>query len=165
MPKRSFFQKLTGSYPYDDEPAHEHGPEEKVPPHKKNHARPPAAHHHAVAPASPDDEGELTVDVYQTPDAIIVQSMVAGVKPDDLEIAITREMVTIRGSRHDVREVEENDYFYKELYWGTFSRTVLLPQEVEPEEAEASERHGLLTIHLPKINREKIQKLKVRSGN
>ncbi len=163
MPKRSFFQKLTGSYPYDDEQAPEH--EEKLPPHKKHPAHHDKHPHPAPAsPVSPDDEGELTVDVYQTPDAIIVQSMVAGVRPDDLEIAITREMVTIKGSRYETKEVEENDYFYKELYWGTFSRTVLLPQEVEPDEAEATERHALLTIRLPKVNRERVQKLKVRSG-
>lgn len=157
--KRSFFQKLTGSYPYEEE---EQVEVEIEKPHKGGAKHRPGPHH--PAPVTSDDEGELTVDVYQTPDSIIVQSMVAGVRPDDLEVAITREMVTIKGSRYDAREVEENDYFYKELYWGTFSRTILLPQEVEPEEAEASERHGLLTIKLPKINREKIQKLKVRSS-
>ncbi len=156
--KRSFFQKLTGSYAYEEEEPVE--TQEEKP--RRGGAKHAPAHHQAAAVV--DDDGELTVDVYQTPDAIIVQSMVAGVRPDDLEIAITREMVTIKGSRFDSREVAENDYFYKELYWGTFSRTVLLPQEVEPEEAEASERHGLLTIRLPKINREKIQKLKVRSN-
>ena len=81
--------------------------------------------------------------------------MIAGVKPEDLDVSITRDMVTIKGKREESREVAENDYFYKELYWGSFSRTILLPQEIEPEEAQAVEKHGLLTIHLPKVDKKK----------
>src|SRR3989344_3907493 len=105
-------------------------------------------------------EGQLTVDVYQTPTDIMIKTMVAGVKPEDLDISITRDMVTIRGKREGERITNETDYFHKELYWGTFSRTVLLPQEVEVEEAEAIEKHGLLIIRLPKLNKNKQAKLK-----
>jgi len=111
-----------------------------------------------------NDEGELAIDVHQTPDAIILKAMIAGVKPDDLEVDITRDMVTIKGTRHDEKEVVEDDYFYKELYWGSFSRTILLPQEIEPEEADAIEKHGLLIITLPKIDRAKSRKVKVKSN-
>ncbi len=111
------------------------------------------------------EEAELTVDVYQTPDKIIIKTLVAGVKPEDLDVTITRDLVTIRGKREGHREVREDDYFHKELYWGSFSRTVMLPQEVEPEEAEAVERHGLLIITLPKIDKGRQTKLKVRSNN
>ena len=155
MSKRSFFQKLTGSYPFEEEEQLE---VQKASNHKAHHSP------KTPAPMAPSDEGELTVDVYQTPDAIIVQSMVAGVRPDDLEISITREMVTIKGSRYDAREVEENDYFYKELYWGTFSRTVMLPAEIDVENAEAVEKHGLVIITLPKINKERQTKLRVKSN-
>ena len=109
------------------------------------------------------EEAQLTIDVYQTPTEIIVKSIVAGVKPDDLQINITRDMVTIKGKREENREVVDDEYFYKELYWGSFSRTVMLPQEVDPEEAEAIEKHGLLIIRLPKLDKEKQTKLKVRS--
>ncbi len=109
-------------------------------------------------------EGELAIDVHQTPDTIVLKAMIAGVKPEDLDVDITRDMVTIKGTRNDEKEIAEDDYFYKELYWGSFSRTVLLPQEIEPDEAEASEKHGLLTITLPKINRAKSKKVKVKSG-
>lgn len=115
------------------------------------------------AVAAEEPEGELSLDVYQTPSDIIIQTFVAGVKPEDLDINITRDMLTIRGKRHESRTVEEGDFFSKELYWGSFSRTISLPQEVEPEEAEAIERHGLLTIKLPKIDKHKKSQLKVKS--
>lgn len=111
-----------------------------------------------------EEEGQLAVDMCQTPTEIIIKTMVAGVKPEDLDIAITRDMVTIRGKRVETYETEENDFFHKELYWGSFSRTIVLPAEVEIEEAEASEKHGLLTLILPKIDKNRQSKLKVRSN-
>ena len=110
-----------------------------------------------------NEEAELTVDVFQTAGDIIVQTMTAGVKPEDLELTISRDMITIRGKREESRTIEEENYFTKELYWGTFSRTILLPQEIDPEEAEATEKHGLLTIKLPKIDKEKKTSVKVKS--
>lgn len=110
-----------------------------------------------------EEEGQLTVDVYQTPGDIIVQTMVAGVRPEDLQINIARDMITIKGKREENRTINEDNYFTKELYWGAFSRTILLPQEIETEEAEATERHGLLTIKLPKIDKDRKMNLKVKS--
>lgn len=112
-----------------------------------------------------EEEGQLAVDMCQTPTEIIIKTMVAGVRPEDLDIAITRDMVTIRGKRMESYEADENDFFHKELYWGSFSRTIILPAEVEIEEAEASEKHGLLTLILPKIDKNRQSKLKVRSNN
>ena len=110
-----------------------------------------------------NEEAELAVDVYQTPTEIIVQTMVAGVKPDDLELSIARDMVTIKGSREESRTIEEENYFSKELYWGKFSRTISLPQEVEPEEVEATEKHGLLTIKIKKVDKGKKNSVRVKS--
>ena len=110
-----------------------------------------------------NDEAELTVDVYQTPTDIVIQSMVAGVKPEDIEISIARDVVIIRGSREESRVIDEDNYFTKELYWGKFSRTITLPAEVEPEEVEATERHGLLTVKIKKVDKEKKSNIKVRS--
>ena len=109
------------------------------------------------------EEGELPIDMYQTPTEIIVKTMIAGVRPEDLEISISREMVIIRGKREEKHESSGDDFFHKELYWGTFSRTIILPTEVEAEEAEAVEKHGLLTIRLPKINKEKVANVRVKS--
>src|SRR3989344_5473947 len=103
--------------------------------------------------------GTASIDDY---DDILIRAHVAGVRPDDLDIAITRDMVTIKGKREEAREVEDENYFYKELYWGSFSRTILLPQEIEVEEAQATEKHGLLILRLPKVDKEKQTKLKVK---
>lgn len=150
--KRSFFERLTGSVHIDE--TEEEEAEELRRPRKSEWKEEPEA----------EGDGQLTVDVYQNANEIIIKTMVAGVRPEDLDISITREMVTIRGKRETAREVTDQDYFFKELYWGTFSRTILLPQEIEVEEAEASEKHGLLTIRLPKINKEKQTKLRVKSN-
>ncbi len=110
-----------------------------------------------------EDEGQLTVDLYQTPTDIVVQTMISGVQPDNLAITITREMITIKGKREENRSINEENYFIKELFWGSFSRTISLPEEVDPEEATAVEKHGLLIIKLPKINKNKLTNLKVKS--
>jgi HSP20 family protein len=110
-----------------------------------------------------EQEAELTVDVYQTATEIVVQSMVAGVAPENLSITITRDMITIRGKREENRSITEDNYYTHELYWGSFSRVISLPEEVDPEEAEAVETHGLLIIRLPKINKNKETNLKIKS--
>ena len=148
--KRSFFERLTGSIALEDEadyPAEEN---------KKGGAE--------RGWQAEENVSDLAVDMHQTPNEIIIQAMVAGVRPEDLDVNITRETVTISGKRSEVKQVIEESYFYKELSWGSFSRTIMLPQEIEPEEAEATERHGLLTVRLPKINKDRVQKLKVRVG-
>lgn len=109
------------------------------------------------------EEGELPVDMYQTPDSIVIRALVAGVSPDDLDIAITRDMVTIRGRREEVREAATDDYYHRELFWGGFTRTLLLPEEVVIDEAEAKEKHGFLEIVLPKVDKDRSTRLRVRS--
>ena len=118
-----------------------------------------------VPVAADDDEvGELAVDVYQTPTHIIVKAMIAGVRPDDLDVSITRDLVTIRGKRERAHEGSNGDFFFQELYWGSFTRSIVLPQEVDLEDAEASEKHGLLTIKLPKLDKGRQAKLKIKSN-
>lgn len=174
--KRSFFERLTGTVSVDD---YDDVFEGETPIDKERHNPAPLNRRAAQIPTEEsvpqqtesegwleeeDEEGQLTVDVYQTSDEIVIRAHVAGVRPDDLDISITRDMITIRGKREEAREVEEDDYFYKELYWGSFSRTILLPQEIEVEEATANEKHGLLTLRLPKIDKEKQTRLKVKAG-
>jgi len=112
-----------------------------------------------------EQDGELPVDMYQTPDNIIIRALVAGVTPEDLDISITRDMVTIRGSRQEEREASDDDYYHRELFWGGFTRTILLPEEVLIDEAEAKEKHGLLEIVLPKVDKDRSAKLKVRTAS
>ncbi|MBI2109291.1 MAG: Hsp20/alpha crystallin family protein [Parcubacteria group bacterium] len=108
-------------------------------------------------------EGQLTIDMYQGPDEIVIQTMVAGVRPEDLNVSIGRDMVTIKGKRESQRNVNDEDFFYKELYWGSFSRTILLPHEVDVDAADASEKNGLLTLKLPKIDKARQTKVKIKS--
>jgi len=110
-----------------------------------------------------EEDGELSVDVYDEGDKLILKTMVAGVRPDDLDISITRDMVTIKGVRQEENEVTKDNYYHKELYWGSFSRTVMLPAEVDIEESKAIEKHGLLILELPKIDKERRAKLQVKN--
>ena len=108
-------------------------------------------------------EGELPVDMYQTDESIVIRALVAGVKPSDLDISITRDMVTIRGVREEVQEAHDSNYYHRELFWGSFSRTIVLPEEVIIDEADAQEKHGLLEIRLPKLDKNRSTQLRVRS--
>lgn len=113
---------------------------------------------------STPQDGELPVDMYQTDDMIVIRALVAGVSPGELDISITRDMVTVRGIREEYQETHDDNYFHRELFWGSFSRTILLPEEVAIDEAEAQEKHGLLEIKLPKLDKHRTTQLKVRSN-
>ncbi|MFH1171083.1 MAG: Hsp20/alpha crystallin family protein [bacterium] len=95
-------------------------------------------------------DGQLAVDVFQTPDAIVIKSAIAGVEPDDLDIAVQRDIVTIRGRRKRQEVVNRDDYLFQECYWGSFSRSIILPVEVDPDRVHASMKSGILRITLPK---------------
>ncbi len=110
------------------------------------------------------DEGQLPVDVHQTAGDIIIRSFVAGVRPDELSISISRDMVEIEGSRMEREQIPNADYFTRELFWGSFSRTIMLPQEVDVEASSASAKDGLLTIILPKLDKARQTKLRVKAG-
>lgn len=108
------------------------------------------------------DEGQLSIDVYQTNKAIIVKSTIAGVKPDDIDISINNDMLTIRGKREMLEEIREDDYLFRECYWGSFSRSVILPVEIEADKIEAELENGVLTIVLPKAKSAKEISIKVK---
>jgi len=108
-----------------------------------------------------ETEGELAIDVYQTDADLVIQSAIAGVKPEDLDITLERDIITVKGSREKPYE-ETGDYFTQECFWGPFSREVILPVEVDPDRTEAAMKDGILTIRLPKILREKKRKIKIR---
>jgi len=105
-----------------------------------------------------ETEGQLSVDVYQTPADIVIKSTIAGVKPENLDIAITNDMVTIRGRREAEEELKKDEYFYQECYWGAFSRSIILPVDVQTDKSLATLKNGVLTIKLPKA----AEKLKTR---
>ncbi len=164
--KRSFFERLTGTVKIEhvDDEDMDIEPRREIPDRKELRRSVEKAESQSEWIEESSEEGQLTVDVYQNTNDIVIKTIVAGVKPEDLDISISRDMVTIKGKREEVHEVSEDDYFHKELYWGAFSRTVLLPEEIDVESAEALERHGLLTIKLPKVDKRRQTKLKVKAG-
>lgn len=98
------------------------------------------------------DEGQLAVDVIETPDHIVVRSAIAGVKEKDLDIHVSEDMITIRGSRHVDVLPHNATVHYEECFWGSFSRSIILPGKVKADEAEASLKNGILTIRIPKAH-------------
>lgn len=148
MRKKSFFEKLTGIVRVDDENQDQEA-EEQI--------------EGELQDSEVETEGQLAIDMYQTPNEIIVKTMIAGVKQEDLDVSITRDMVIIKGKRDETNDTAGNDYFHKELYWGTFSRTIILPQEIDVDESEALNKNGLLTIRMPKIDKNRQAKLKIKS--
>jgi HSP20 family protein len=148
--KKSFFEKLTGSVRMDSQRLE--AIEEKE-----------LAKGETAWIDEDEKEGELTVDVYQTNDMIVIKAMIAGVRPEDLDISITRDLVTIKGKREEEKVSRDDDYFMRELYWGSFSRTITLPEEIDVDDAEAIEKHGLLILKLPKLDKKRQSKLKVKT--
>ncbi|MEO8065865.1 MAG: Hsp20/alpha crystallin family protein [Candidatus Doudnabacteria bacterium] len=106
-------------------------------------------------------EGQLTIDMYQTKDNVIIKSTIAGVKPEDIDVTIANDMVTIRGERTRDFEASSEDYFYQECYWGSFSRSVVLPVDVDIENVGADLKDGILTVILPKAAKAKARKIRV----
>ncbi|MFC1618125.1 Hsp20/alpha crystallin family protein [Patescibacteria group bacterium] len=112
-----------------------------------------------------DFEGQLTLDVYQDADNIVIKSTIAGVKPEDLDISINNDMLIVKGERKKHDEVKDDDYFYQECYWGAFSRSVILPMEVEADKIDATLQDGILTIKLPKSKKAKARKIQVKAAS
>lgn len=110
-----------------------------------------------------EQEGQLAVDFYETPGELVVQSTVAGVKPEDLDISIEADRVLIKGQRAEQTEEGGKNYFYQECYWGRFSREIILPSETDPGRAQASIKNGVLIVRIPKIERDKKRKIEVKS--
>lgn len=110
------------------------------------------------------EEGQLSIDVYQTPKTIVVKSTIAGVEPEDIDISINNDMLTIRGKREEKEKINSDEYLYKECYWGSFSRSIILPVEVEANKIEAILENGVLTVILPKSKTSKQISVKVKTN-
>ncbi len=117
---------------------------------------------HAQQDDEDDAEGVLTIDVYQTENDIVIVSTIAGVTSNDLEVSITNDMVTIKGERRNVADVRDDDYFYQECYWGSFSRSVILPIDVDAENAKAELKDGVLQVFLPKSEKVKSKRIPIK---
>lgn len=156
--KKSFFDRLTGAVNADEHDAFI----DDMSPDVEDVTIHPSSQDTEPAPAQ--EAAELTVDMYTTEDYIMIHTFVAGVAPDELDVSISMEMVTISGRRDHPDNPGKDEYLHEELYWGPFARTIVLPEEIDTEGAEASENHGLLTIKLPRIDKKKATKLKILSN-
>ncbi len=131
-----------------------------------------AVHEAPVAEATPaeqreedwmsDYEGALNIDMYQTKDNVIIKSTIAGVRPDDIDITVANDMVTVKGTRQREESIANEDYFYQECYWGSFSRSVIVPVDIDSENIEADLKDGILTVIIPKAAKAKTKKVKVK---
>lgn len=173
--KRSFFERLAGNLRFDDDEDEAETPAPQRPEVRRAGDERREVPVNAPAHAKKDDDkpafglpreeeiGELPVDLYETAGEIVIQTLIAGVLPEHLSINITRDTVTISGKREENRAIADDSYHIRELYWGSFGRTVHLPTEVEIDDAEAIERHGMLMIKLPKIDKQRKTTLKIKS--
>lgn len=110
-----------------------------------------------------DYEGQLAVDVYQTDDEIVIKAPIAGVKPEDLEISITDEVVTVKGERKEQAEIQRENYLCQECYWGTFARSYVLPMPAVSDKAQATLKNGILTLTIPKQEKTKAKTIEIKT--
>ena len=107
-------------------------------------------------------EGQLTVDVYQTDSEFFVKAPIAGINPEDISVSVENDMLVIKGKREKKEEIKEKNYFYQECYWGTFSRKVILPEDVDTQRVKATLKNGILTVKVPRTKSTKKKKIAVK---
>ena len=110
-----------------------------------------------------NQEGELVVDVFETNSDFVVLTAIAGVEINDLDIAVEKDMMIIKGQRLNPHQGQEKKYFYQECYWGAFSKKIVLPENIDTKTAEAQIDKGVLMIKIPKVIIEE-KKGKVETG-
>ena len=106
--------------------------------------------------------GQLPIDMYQTANDVVVKATLPGLKPEEVDISITGDTLTIKGEHKEEQEVKQEDYFYKEHRYGGFSRSVAIPVQVKSDKAEATFENGVLTLTLPKAEEIKPRQIKVK---
>ena len=111
-----------------------------------------------------EPEGELAIDVYSTEKDVVIQSVIAGVRPEEIDITVENDVVTIKGNRRNPNETEEKHYLHEECYWGPFSRQVFLPEDIDVKNVAAIMKDGVLTLRLPKLHLEKTKQVKIERG-
>lgn len=113
--------------------------------------------------STPIDEGELALDIYQTGKEIIVIAPIAGVKESNLQVIISDEVLTIKGKRIFDENIAQENYFTKECFWGTFSRTIVLPENIDTGKIVANFKDGILVIKIPKTAKVKTKVISIKT--
>ena len=112
---------------------------------------------------APRTVGALAVDMFETDEAVVVKTATPGVNPEDIDISITGDTLTIRGETEVEEEIEEGSYLCRERRYGAFSRSLTIPVAIEADEAEAEFEDGILTLTLPKAEEVKPKAIEVKS--
>ncbi len=154
--KKNFFEKLTGSIKFNTEEEYEAMDGEYL------ETEEPEREEEIEEESYEEEVGELSIDMYRINNAIIIKTMVAGIQKSEIDITLTRDQVIIEGSRKNEPEGRIDNHYFEELYWGAFERSIELPEEIDIELAEAHESHGLLTLVLPLVDRDRQARLKIK---
>jgi len=101
------------------------------------------------------------IDVYENKDSVVVEATLAGIKPANINISVKDDVFTIEGQREETSEIEEKNYYRKEVRTGSFHRSVILPASVQADKSEAVFENGLLKVTLPKEERQKTKNIKI----
>lgn len=114
-----------------------------------------------------DDEdavpgGQLAVDVYETKEKLVVKARTAGVNKSELDVSISDNTLSIRGTLSAGNEEDVENYFVQECYWGEFSRSIALPVAVKEDEIEAVLKDGVLTISFLKLKQDTVKKIQIQ---
>ena len=106
---------------------------------------------------------QLAIDMYQTDEDVVVKASLPGLKPDEVDISVTGDTVTIKGEHKEEKEVKQEDYLYKERRYGAINRSVTIPVQVQADKAEAVFENGILTLTVPKSEEVKPKQIKVKA--
>jgi len=107
--------------------------------------------------------GEFPIDMYQTANDVVVKASLPGFKPEEVDISVAGDTLIIKGEHKEEKETKEEDYFYKERRYGSFSRSLPIPVQVKSDKAEAVFENGVLTLTLPKAEEIKPKQIKVKA--
>jgi len=111
---------------------------------------------------TPNHEGELAIDAYETEKELVIQSTIAGVSSKDLDISVEDDMLVIRGKREKPKTDEKKNYFQQECFWGLFSKKMLLPEKVKITQAKATIKNGVLCLRIPKASKRISKKIAIQ---
>ena len=107
------------------------------------------------------EEGHIRLDIYQTKDEVVAKASLPGVKPEEMEISIDHNTLTIRGEVKGSEDVDQDSYVLRERRRGTFQRSVTLPNNLKTDKTVADFEDGILTISIPKADEAKTKTIKV----
>ncbi len=105
---------------------------------------------------------ELSIDLYETDDDIVLQSTIAGIKAKDLDISIEDNMLIIKGIRKKPESDSFKKYLYQECYWGPFLKKIILPEKIDPAKIKAIVEEGILTVRVAKIEKKNKRKIEIK---